>query len=83
MILTVFFLREDQVLDGLARELRELALEVADAGLARVAPDDRLQRLVVERELLRLQPVLLQDLRASGGAWRSRPSRPRCSRRCG
>ena len=47
-------LRQDQVLDGLARQRRQLALEVAHAGFARVAADDRLQRIVVDRELLLL-----------------------------
>ena len=38
--------------------LRQLALEIAHAGLARVAADERQQRLVVDRPLLRLEAVL-------------------------
>src|SRR2546428_10866180 len=42
----------------LAPELPDLALELADAGLARVAGDDLLQGLIPQIELVAPQPVL-------------------------
>ena len=47
----------------LAPELHQLALEVADAGFARVGLDDRPQRVVADRKLLRLQGVVARHLR--------------------
>src|SRR6185503_16908333 len=46
-----------------ADDARELALEVADAGFARVAVDDRLDRFALDLELLLLDAVLLELLR--------------------
>ena len=44
----------------LAQQLADLALEVPDAGLARVVPDDRPQRVVGERDLTVAQTVALE-----------------------
>src|SRR5262249_57586219 len=43
----------------LARQAAELALELADARLARVARDDLADRVVGQRQLLRAEAVLL------------------------
>src|ERR1044071_9890865 len=47
----------------LAADVGDAALEVADAGLARVLADDRAQRLVDERQLALLQAVQAKLLR--------------------
>ena len=65
----------------LAAERADLALEIADAGLARVAADDRRDRRVGELDLLRRQPVVRDLLGDRGARRRSSASLPRCSRR--
>ena len=42
---------------GMAQRLADLALEIADAGLARVAVDDQPQRFVVDLGLLAVKPL--------------------------
>ena len=67
----------------LAEDLAELTLELADAGLARVLGDHRLEHVVVDR---RPRPRAARCARAgaaTGSRVRSRSSRRSCSRRSG
>ena len=48
---------------GLAADRGDLAVEVPDAGLARVLGDDQPERLVAELDVLRVEPVRLELLR--------------------
>ena len=71
------------VAGDLAQHGADLALEVADAGLARVLLDDRLDRGVGELGLRGLEAVGLELARAPGSASRCGASRRPCSRRAG
>src|SRR6185312_511936 len=51
-------LLEEKFLDRLARQVRDLALEIADAGFPRVVADKIAQRVVGDRPLVLLEAVL-------------------------
>ena len=67
----------------LAADRADLALQLADAGLARVVGDDRPQGRIGERDPRRRQAVALDLARHQVALGDLRASRPRCSRRAG
>ena len=65
----------------LARDRAELPFEPTHAGFSRPSRDDRVERGVGDRRARRRAAPPSPAGAGTGGAWRSRPSRPRCSRR--
>ena len=82
-IVTFFDFLRDDLAHRLARQVADLALEVPDAGFPRVVADQVAERLVGDTTTRRASARGPWSASAAGAAWRSRPSRPRCSRGCG